>query len=433
VRVALLTHGTRGDVQPLCALADGLRARGHAPMLAVPPNLVAFAARLGVDAAPLEVDSRAALAAADADVGLAAGNVPGVFAALRAVTTADGDALCDRAIAACDGADAVIATMLMDDVGAAIAEARKLPLMLAYTIPITPTRAWASPFFAATPPSGALRLETHARFAREAWALRGGLIARLRSRLGVAPVDGPISARLHAAGTPVLHAWSPHVLPRPGDWGDAHAVTGYWQLPPALRARLADTEGPREDLTAWLAAGPAPLYFGFGSMPLREPAALLATVLAVCGELGVRALICAGANDLAPLRRGLAPDAFLLDAVDHAWLFPRCAGVLHHGGAGTTAAALHAGVPTLVCSLFADQPFWGARVSQLGVGAHLPFAALRDTRRLRAALAHIARDEVRARSAALASALAREDGVASALDVIDARLGTAPVPTPTPG
>jgi sterol 3beta-glucosyltransferase len=210
----------------------------------------------------------------------------------------------------------------------------------------------------------------------------------------------------------VIHGYSRHVCPRPADW-PAHAmVSGWWFLPERAWT-------PPAALDTFLAAGPPPVYVGFGSMAGVDPAATTAIVLAAVAQARVRAIIASGWGGIAPTE--VPADVFLLDAAPHEWLFPRVAAVVHHGGAGTTAAGLRAGKPTVICPFGVDQPFWGERVRALGAGpAPIPQKRL-DATRLAAAIV-AATTDVAMRDAAmgLGAAIRSESGVAEAIAVIEA-------------
>lgn len=169
------------------------------------------------------------------------------------------------------------------------------------------------------------------------------------------------------------------------------------------------------ELEAWLDAGPPPVFLGFGSMPVLDEGAMLRSIREALARLGVRGILAAGWSEL-----DAAGDEtlYVVDEVDHQSLFPRCVAAVHHGGSGTTAAGAAAGVPTLVCSTHADQPFWGARCRKLGIGETLPFTKL-DTRRLVEGLRNVLRPEVAARTKEIARRMAEEDGVANAVARIE--------------
>lgn len=191
--------------------------------------------------------------------------------------------------------------------------------------------------------------------------------------------------QLAAAGATELQAYSRLLVPDLDDYGPHRPLVGFLDPTPELRSRLGET-GIDPDLEAWLDDGPPPVFVGFGSMPVTDPAAALDRVRAVCTRLGARALVGAGWSDFAA---GGKDQVRVAGALDHDAVLPRCAAAVHHGGAGTTSAVVSAGLPSLVCSVFADQPFWGARLEALGVGTHVRFADLDEAaleRGLRAAL-----------------------------------------------
>ncbi len=116
-----------------------------------------------------------------------------------------------------------------------------------------------------------------------------------------------------------------------------------------------------DEVLSWIAAGTPPIYFGFGSTPIAFPADTFAVISAACAQLGERALICSGANDFTDVPH--SDHVKVVGAVNHAAVFPACRAVVHHGGAGTTAAGMRAGIPTLILWTRLDQPIWAAAVS----------------------------------------------------------------------
>ena len=210
---------------------------------------------------------------------------------------------------------------------------------------------------------------------------------------------------------PALNGWSRHVAPDPLDWPNAVRTMGYWFLD------RADWEPPA-DLETFLSAGPPPVYVGFGSMAGRRPERTTAAVLGALRQTGLRAVLASGWGGL---RRGDLPaSVVLIDRVPHDWLFPRVAAVVHHGGAGTTAAGLRAGRPTVVCPFFGDQPFWGRRVHELGAGpAPTPQKRL-TAERLAAALREATeRPSIREAATTLGRQIRREDGIADTVAHIE--------------
>jgi sterol 3beta-glucosyltransferase len=237
-----------------------------------------------------------------------------------------------------------------------------------------------------------------------------GLARRDVLDLPRAPLLGPFNADC-VRGVPILCGYSPAVIPPPPDWGDAVHVTGYWFSDPA------EDWTPSPALLDFLQAGAPPVYVGFGSMSTRKPEETAELVLAALERAQQRAIILSGWSGL---HTADAPDSvFMLDAAPFSWLFPRVAAVVHHGGAGTTAAGLRAGVPSVVIPFFGDQPYWGQRIADLGVGP-VPIARKKLTvERLAQAIGAAAGDPaMRQRAAELGARIRAEDGIARAVAVV---------------
>ena len=172
-----------------------------------------------------------------------------------------------------------------------------------------------------------------------------------------------------------------------------------------------------EEVASWIAAGTPPIYFGFGSIPVESPADTLAMIGAACAELGERALVCSGWTDFSDLPH--FEHVKVVGAVNHAAIFPACRAVVHHGGAGTTAAGLRAGVPTLILWMLGDQPIWGAAVKRLKVGTARRFSS--TTREsLVADLRTILAPEYVARAREIATRMTKPaESVAAAADLLE--------------
>jgi UDP:flavonoid glycosyltransferase YjiC (YdhE family) len=308
--------------------------------------------------------------------------------------------------AAAAGVDVVLSAFGPAPVSRVVAEGLGIPGAGVYLAPGVPTREFPPPGWAAGSPAENLAAG-HEVLARTG-SLYADVLRRLRARLGLRDAGPP------PPDWPICHGYSPAVVPRPADWpADVH-VTGYWwsASPPGWR--------PPDRLVDFLAAGPAPVFIGFGSMtPDRER--LHEDVAAAVGLAGVRAVVQSGWAGLGPV----GDDVFVVGDLPHDWLFPRTAAVVHHAGAGTTAAGLRAGVPAVAVPHLLDQPFWADRLHRLGVAPRpLPLPDLTAGTLADALRDCLDRPGHRERAAELGGRVRAEDGAAGVLSVI-AQLGGA--------
>jgi len=412
MRVTMIALGTRGDVQPSIALGLGLSTRGFDVRITCLENYQGLVERAGLACAPLGSDVRDLLASEEGQAWLSGGRNGWKF--LRSLLSV-GEPLLDSVLpgvqAACDDAELIVFGS-MGFIGMHLAELRGVPACAALLQPFEPTGAYPSIF---TPGGRSLGRRgnriTHRAVERVSWRVMRPAVNRLcRDRLGIDPMHrlGPLG-RMRRTGLPVLHGYSPAVLPRPHDWPANAHVTGYWFLEPERGW------APPAALAAFLDDGPPPVYVGFGSMIPGDPEATWAIVLAALERAGVRGVLAGAPPELAdPGRVHVVAD------VPHAWLFERVAAVVHHGGTGTLAAGLRAGVPAVTCPFFSDQPFWGDRLHRLGAGTRPLPARVLSPETLGDAIATAVRDPgMRARAARLGERIRAEDGVGIAVKRVE--------------
>ncbi len=356
MRALLLTVGSQGDVQPFVALASRLRADGHEAVLAAPALYGGLAAAYDVPFVPLALDLDQLGTALAGRAGLR--HLVTFYQRLGRATAA---LLPGVTEAAGLGADVVVHHPVLP-LGQHLAEFLGVPAVVAQPQPaLVPTGEFASAAWPRRVP-GMLNRPSYraARALSGAWC-RAEIERWRRNVLWLPPRPGqhdPLRAA-DGAPVPVLHAYSAHVVPRPADWPASAHVTGYWTLPSA-----AGWAPPRR-LAEFLEAGQPAVYLGFGSMPGPDPEPLAAALIAAAGRADLRMVV---ASSSLALRRLLRSDRFLvIRQAPHGWLFPRVRAVVHHGGAGTTGAAVTAGRPQVIWPFGVDQIFWARRMTGLGV------------------------------------------------------------------
>ncbi|MEV1001183.1 glycosyltransferase [Nonomuraea sp. NPDC050202] len=397
MRPLLITVGSRGDVQPYLALACGLLAAGHRPLLAAPRRFEPLATACGVDFAPLNDEM---LALQDKVQGQ---GVRTAITAARTVKPMLRRLLDDQAALTAHEADVVVHHPKSLG-GPYVAEKLGVPALAGLLLPLyLPTAAFASPILPVRVPRALNRASWRVSSAVEA-PYRGTVRDWRVGALGLRDGFRPVADLVEAGG--VLHAWSPHLLPAPPDWpASAHPI-GFWTMPAASWT-------PPERLARFLDDGDPPIYVGFGSSSSGDPQTLTATVLEAVRLTGRRAVLATGWG---ALRAGTEPDGVLvIEEAPHDWLLPRVSVAVHHGGIGTVAAALRAGVPQVVRPFLGDQPFWAGRLHHLGV-APPPVTGRLASGRLAAAIEAATACAPAAR--ALAAPVRAEDGVAAAVNRI---------------
>jgi sterol 3beta-glucosyltransferase len=300
--------------------------------------------------------------------------------------------------------------------GLHIAERLQVPAVVSLPLPfLTPTRAFPIPFIAQWPFGGIANKWSY-QFNRFTAVAYGGMINSFRRKtLGLSGMSRWSDYLRFPDGrpVPVLYGFSSHVVPVPEDY-PAHAyVTGYWFLDEP------ETWHPPTELVDFLAAGEPPVYIGFGSMGFGKHARTRGQIVVGAVEKArVRAVVATGWGGL---EVGSLPNGVhVVDAVPHAWLFPRTVGVVHHGGAGTTAAGLLAARPTLVCPVLGDQGFWAQRVKDLGVGPAQLLVRRLSVDELADRLMILGQKaSYRRRARAVSDELRLEDGVANAVGILE--------------
>lgn len=409
MRVAIQTLGTRGDVQPYIALALGLIERGHEVQIAAPVQFETMISGRGIAFAALPGEFLELIDTPEGKAALAGGQRFGaglkllkhIRPLMRSLLDAEWTAVRAFAPDVIIGHPKSLAAPHM-------AGALGCSCFLASPLPgFTPTAAFPSPMlpFASLGPFNRV---SHTLVIRGSELLFGKQVGEWRGQvLGLARRR---SASAVIAGT--LYAYSPQVVPVPPDWGTDVLVSGYWFLD-------GEEWQPSAALAAFLDAGEPPVYVGFGSMPGLDPQGLTAAVVEALAKAGKRGLLATGGGALEAMNT--PANVHIITGAPHDWLFPQVAATIHHGGAGTTAASMRAGKTAAICPFFGDQPFWGRRIADLGVGPAPLNRKSVTAEALAAAIMAMDDPIMRSRAAALGAAIRREDGVAAAVEFIERR------------
>ncbi len=421
MRITVLAIGSRGDVQPLLALAVGLKQTGrHKVRFAAPDNFESLVREYSLDFFPLGVNAHEVLGTGASISGMESGRntLLWVWQILRSMRPMF-ERITENTWLACQDAEIIVYSTM--GFGAYhVAEKLGIPCCMGSPMPgLAPTRAFPSPggVFPSLRLGGGYNLLTHILSAQLLQALTGRFINRWRREqlhLPAIPLGKYPYNQLHGRPQPVLGSYSPIVVSTPPDWGEHIHVTGYWFLDPAPDWR------PPAQLVDFLKAGPPPVYVGFGSMGNRTPQQMAQLVREALELSGQRGVLAAGWGGLATSNSRHSANLFTLDSVPHAWLFPHTAAVVHHGGSGTTGAGLRAGVPSVLVPHMGDQPLWARRVMELGVGPHpIPRRQL-TAGRLAAAITRAVTDQgMQARATALGERIRNENGVGRAIGIIE--------------
>jgi sterol 3beta-glucosyltransferase len=407
MHILISTFGTQGDIQPFIALGKELRAAGYTVAVCTAesyrPLVEAHGLRYAFMNDTLLDLSRAIMEQRGETLSLMRRMSPAMRGTMedewRAAQAFEPDAI-------------VYHPKMLGSYH--IAEKLDIPLIMAIPLPFyTPTRAFPNPFLANARLGGWFN-----RFSYQLMGLSSlifaGMINAFRTRtLGLTPqghfADPLITAQ--GAPIPVLYPYSPALLSVPADFPGHVHVTGYWFLEQAR-----DWQPPAA-LVRFLEVGPPPVYIGFGSMIGKQAARRAQIVLEALAKSGQRGVLARGWGGLQPA--DLPATVYMLDEAPHDWLFPRMAAVVHHGGAGTTAAGLRAGKPTVICPFLGDQLFWGRLVYERGVGPQpIPQRKLTVERLAAAITQAISDDEMRRRAIELGQHIRAEDGVGNAVAIV---------------
>jgi UDP:flavonoid glycosyltransferase YjiC (YdhE family) len=364
MKFALASYGTRGDIEPSTAVGRELLCRGHDVRLAVPPNLVDLVESAGLDAVPYGPDQQHGFWATDFLRNF--WNMPKVTRLWREAQELLSQSWAEMSAtltSLADGADLLLSGPGFPGIAANVAEYYEIPMAVMHYFPMRPTGQLAPGLPAPLVRSAMTALDWMQ------WRVTKKAEDAQRRDLGLPKATRPAPARIGERGSLEMQAYDaacfPGLASEWAKWGSQRPFVG------TLTVEMPTTAD--NEVASWVAAGAPPICFGFGSTPVESPEATLEMIGAACAQLGERALVCSGLTDF-----DTAPHlghVKVVGAVNYAAVFPACRAVVHHSGAGTTAAGLRAGVPTLSLWSLGDQKIWARQVQRLGVGIARPFSA----------------------------------------------------------
>jgi UDP:flavonoid glycosyltransferase YjiC (YdhE family) len=362
MKFVLASYGSRGDIEPSAAVGRELLRRGHEVCMAVPPDLVGFAESAGLAAVGYGLDTQALQDIHRNFWTCFFRNFWRIQELIRLelesrkLFSQCWVEMSTTLTSLAEGADLLLTGRAFEAPAANVAEYYDIPLATLHhsplrangqLVPILPSPLNRSAFTA---------LEWLD------WRAMKKVEDAQRRELGLPKAARPAPRRITERGSLEIQAYDevcfPGLAAEWAKWNGQRPFVG------TLTMELP-TEAD-EEVGSWIAAGTPPIFFGFGSIPVESPADTVEMISAACAQLGERALVCAGGTDFSDVPR--FEHVKVVGAVNYAAIFPACRVVVHHGGAGTTAAGLRAGVPTLILWLGSDQPIWGARVKRLKVG-----------------------------------------------------------------
>jgi sterol 3beta-glucosyltransferase len=410
MNITILTYGSRGDVQPFLALALGLQAAGHTVRLAAPYRFENLVSAFGIPFVPLAGDPEIISQALNE----AGGNVYRMVRGMQEYVVKVAPEVLQGVQLAIRGAEFLVHSFLFTTGAHSFARQMEIPDASIQTFPMfAPTKAFPNVAMPNIRPGG-LSCFSHWVATQIFWYGGNAGYNRLRRN---SPAEfpeklyWPFTPTQDRPLTPLVFAYSPSIMPRPADWTAPNIhIPGYFFLD-------EPDYQPAEGLQSFLAEGDPPLCITFGSNINQQTEHVLKAALATLERTGQRAIFLTGWGRWQPEKPPAG--ALFHESAPHGWLFPRCKAIVHHGGAGTTAAGLRSGVPNIVVPHASDQPFWGKRVAAIGAGPQpIPISEFTADRFL-AALAEIESEPIRAGAAEAGRRIREENGVVAAVALIE--------------
>jgi UDP:flavonoid glycosyltransferase YjiC (YdhE family) len=413
MKITIFAAGSQGDIQPCVALAKGLLQNGFQIKIAAPSDFAEFISKHGLEFSPLRGDIRQIMSSETGRKFMEKGsrNPLRSIQTIRTLIAPVITEMTEDLYTACQKSDALISLGIFSAFASSISDKLQIPLIHIEPTPLLPTGSFPTPSWPIQKDLG--RIHNYLSgllMLYVVWYWYRLFVRDLRKQLKLPVYHGSDFIR-RLRSTPMLSAYSNSIIPHPGDWSENIHITGYFFL---------DSEEdwhPPSELIQFLNSGKKPIYIGFGSMGGQEPEKLTNIILGALEKCNQRGVLVTGWGGIKT--KFTSENIIILDKAPHRWLFPQMAAVVHHGGAGTTAEVLRAGVPSVIIPFILDQPFWGARIKALGVGSNpIPHKKLTVNNLSEAITSVTTNQEMINRSKMIAELIRSENGVQNAVYLV---------------
>ena len=415
--LTFLCFGSRGDVQPYVALGAGFHKAGYHVRIATHDIFKEMVTSHGLEFASVKGNPRELLEGDSTKEMLKTGNNPvKMVFEIRKLAEAVLSEMLTSAIEACVGSDALLYGM-MGIPAYHLADKWKLPRFPMFLQPATRTGEFPSFTFPDLSLGPAYNKMTWYIGEQMMWMMLGKSTDKWRNEtLGLPSLTAKQQYDiLYTQKLPFTYGISENVLPHPKDYPAWHRLVGYWFLDQSTGWI------PPKELVDFIQAGDPPVYIGFGSMNAGEAKSTTQTVVEALKMTRQRAVLLRGWGGLQT--EDLPETVHMMDSAPHDWLFPQMSCIVHHGGAGTIAAACRAGIPQVVVPHFADHPFWATRVHKLGIAAKPVYMSRLNAGALAGAMESVLKDgEMKVRAHYLGEQIRKEDGVGRAVEIVNGYL-----------
>ena len=410
MHITILSAGSLGDIQPFLVLGLALQAREHTVRLAAPKNFNALIGSQHLEPFPMRTDFQQMLEGQAGQQMVASGkNVLQTMREGQRVMKDNFPLLVEDVWQASQDTDCLISHVGLIAAAQTAAEVKRIPLICGTLQPFYPTREFVHPLWPIRSSLGrGYNRLTGLLINRLTWQIYQSHVNRIRQESLHLPTQKYAGWQAAIRSVPMLNAYSPHLIKRPIDWPENQHITGFWH------AEADEDWQPPDELRLFLAKGDPPVCFAFGSMALGDRAATQSILQEVQRLTGLRAVFI---GDWADSRN---EHTLIIKSCPYEWLFPRAKLVVHHGGAGTFAATVRAGIPSITIPFLLDQFFWGDLALQIGVSLEtIPHNRINANALANAIHRTIIDLGVRQQAERLSSHIYREDGVNQAIQIIE--------------